>query len=938
MSTRSREVRLGVVMFGGVSLAVYINGVSQELYRAVRGRGMYRLLKALTDSEIVVDILSGASAGGINSVLLATALCNETDFASTAKLWREGADIAPLLSMDDESGEVPHRHPKDSVLDGEYHHRQLQAALTTLVGAGTTPAAPGAPGENRYSSAISELDLFVTATDMDGQKSRWRDALNHEIELEDHRVLFRLKHRAGRNTPFAGNAAADGSPTGGASVLGVNIEALTTISHITSCFPGAFVPRKVTIPVSVGGGHDHFNSPLEAVDARLSYWGKLKPFQGAHAQSPRQAIFMDGGVLKNRPITSTIGAIFSRLADRQVSRYMLYVDPDPSPVSSCAPLHLDANDPARRLFPVGLAAASGLPRFESINGDLAQVELHNQQVRRYEGVVKEAAAAALAGSPAVSGDETPTARAYRRARIAGLAAAVMEAVLASQVSPAYPLPGQRPAVPELPTLIDRLCLFSGLSELLQQLDVLFGFRRLVHITYSVDEARPGGLQERQAPGRRVWVALPKNDGTTVRFAIDHELLVAINRQIELYEVVRARLESELKVFEPQAQRDFGDERFWFERAKRAQDILRRLPRPQCFSGTGTGVGAGIVMDTELTALRDRRGASAERSLDDGTSFFRAAEAYERRLLEGTQLRELHERFGQIDEVAYPLELVSEIRSRDQIRTVRISPLDSKRGLAGKFKKKLCGAQLADFGAFFKASWRSNDLMWGRLDGASQLLDLLLDANRLENLDPHVLRANLEDALGKSLNLQAVFPHLPDHDRKLLQDWLENVSSPVACEAAAARTALDDGPTFRGLWARAVQLEILVQELPEVLRHAVQETTGSEKANWSGPLNALTSMAPLELGKFVEGYFDPEHYKISEELLPGAMDPARLRALLTAGRSHLKGALLASLPTNTFGRMVHGAANAMLSAALWLVATAWQRGKLRTSSRERAPEV
>ena len=38
---------------------------------------------------------------------------------------------------------------------------------------------------------------------------------------------------------------------------------------------------------------------------------------------------MDGGVLENKPFTSTIDAIFSRLADRQVSRYLLYVDPDP---------------------------------------------------------------------------------------------------------------------------------------------------------------------------------------------------------------------------------------------------------------------------------------------------------------------------------------------------------------------------------------------------------------------------------------------------------------------------------------------------------------------------------------------------------------------------------------------------------------------------------
>jgi predicted acylesterase/phospholipase RssA len=73
---KSREVRLGIVMYGGVSLAIYIYGVAHELFRAVRGRGIYKLLKAVTDSDIVVDVISGTSAGGINGVLLGYALSN----------------------------------------------------------------------------------------------------------------------------------------------------------------------------------------------------------------------------------------------------------------------------------------------------------------------------------------------------------------------------------------------------------------------------------------------------------------------------------------------------------------------------------------------------------------------------------------------------------------------------------------------------------------------------------------------------------------------------------------------------------------------------------------------------------------------------------------------------------------------------------------------
>jgi hypothetical protein len=33
-------------MYGDVSLAIYINGAAQEFFRAVRGRGVYKFIKA----------------------------------------------------------------------------------------------------------------------------------------------------------------------------------------------------------------------------------------------------------------------------------------------------------------------------------------------------------------------------------------------------------------------------------------------------------------------------------------------------------------------------------------------------------------------------------------------------------------------------------------------------------------------------------------------------------------------------------------------------------------------------------------------------------------------------------------------------------------------------------------------------------------------------
>ena len=126
-----QEFRLGLVVYGGVSLAIYMNGVCREFYNAVRGRGIYKLVKALTDSDIIVDVISGTSAGGINGVLLSYALTNSdkhtaVDFKDFAQIWRESGDIAKLL-----------RHPDlkptqaiNSVLDGEdYYQASLAEAF-----------------------------------------------------------------------------------------------------------------------------------------------------------------------------------------------------------------------------------------------------------------------------------------------------------------------------------------------------------------------------------------------------------------------------------------------------------------------------------------------------------------------------------------------------------------------------------------------------------------------------------------------------------------------------------------------------------------------------------------------------------------------------------------------------------------------------------------
>jgi hypothetical protein len=93
-----RELRLCLVMYGGVSLAVYMNGVAREYFDLVRGRGVWGIFKRLADVDAVVDVISGASAGGLNGLFLAYAICGHREFGTMVDLWRNRAGIEALLA------------------------------------------------------------------------------------------------------------------------------------------------------------------------------------------------------------------------------------------------------------------------------------------------------------------------------------------------------------------------------------------------------------------------------------------------------------------------------------------------------------------------------------------------------------------------------------------------------------------------------------------------------------------------------------------------------------------------------------------------------------------------------------------------------------------------------------------------------------------------
>ena len=122
-SGTTKELRLALVCYGGSSLAIYMHGVTKELHRLVRasalarrGAGGWRRVaeraRASTGgcsarspsatgkgvrTRVVVDVVAGTSAGGINGVCLAKALAHNLSLDVFRDLWFERGDIDELL-------------------------------------------------------------------------------------------------------------------------------------------------------------------------------------------------------------------------------------------------------------------------------------------------------------------------------------------------------------------------------------------------------------------------------------------------------------------------------------------------------------------------------------------------------------------------------------------------------------------------------------------------------------------------------------------------------------------------------------------------------------------------------------------------------------------------------------------------------------------------
>ncbi len=753
MAAAAQEIRIAMALNGGVSLAVWMGGCAVELDRARRAGApgkepprIYDALCACFGRRLVIDILSGASAGGINGALLSAAMVSgrklDVEFVRTQ--WLDLGDLGDLLYPTT-------KEDPPSLMNGELFHKRILQAFEGVLG--INPKAPGYEA-CKTSSPVRPLapSLDVTMTDVFGVEKRFPDSWGGELIAREHRPRFKFREASHFSAP-----------------------ALAAAARTSASFPVAFEPWPVKGGPQVLAG------------------------------LPGSTYGIDGGLLDNAPIKAALDLIPSKRADSRVLRYVCYLNGDPVLPSE------ELNTAAPELSDIG-GYVINLPRAAPFVDQLYAIKRAVERPQLSESVQLPLLRMDLETLLTVAGGLFD---AYRKRRTMES----LEEMLGdpSEASAAMALlEGTGGSLPWIPRSIARDSSPFGPWR--------WGMRpaqRILHLLLDLLRPEIGRADDELRPILR-----------RARDTIDAQLETLGDAREQ---VLASRNENNPSTFRKEEPLDRLE--------KAVETTLAEAPKALAAVQAGAAALHGVVVEH-----RDALGASPAAALfrdtvgaDDWFSTFL------RRVLAIEVIRR-----------AFASE--AEIESAQELRFVQLTPAaPSPIFTTGPLRlpspasadEKLAGVGLGHFAGFYRRSWRANDFMWGRLDAAARIVDLLLDrpADAIEVGSPEIWQKEAEkrsECLVEAL--------LPEGDEKLTQtrQWLlqealddvatrdgatpETAPSTAALKkqvrarieaelmAAGPNGETTDMPFTRTVFQRAAQLEIVVDELPVIRR----ETTADSK--------------------------------------------------------------------------------------------------------------
>ena len=887
----TQTIRLATTMTGGVSLAIWMGGVTRELnllceastwrgslksmtsIRPVADakdsdsavRGLYLRLIDLLDVSVSVDVLSGTSAGGINAALLGLSRIRGLDLGELRKLWIDIGSMERLL-----------RDPTESDFPSlMYGDKVILQKLDDLLGKLKTCRQLGVPGFNRSVWDPPRTSLFITTTLLDGEVGRFTDSYGTVVQDTDHRGLF----------TFTEQDLAKGC-----------VDELALAARSSSSFPAAFEPAFLPFTEAIKESKKALSHP-----AMADYAGITRPHWVA-----------DGGLLANRPLAPLLQAVFDRPADRETRRVLLYIVPSAggAPNQLTAPsLETFDNPPA---LGTSLLKDLGAILAQSISAEIRSIRDHNDT--RDEASDSRLRLAELGRDrPLLTAGLLDDYRARVGAALARPVISALSRLISTMPAPDKPVASGQPAMPaawglelrdpestlancraaaqhaitktwlNVPEDYPSLATFGRpafdgakaiVLTILRNAYLLSesGSDRIalsvaVNATHSAFRPAQSNRQQRPRPAFIVQETVQEHpqDGlaevskaAAERYA--RELFVAPN---PVTKPTGEPVGTLTEAWQSLAQ-VVVDNTVLLRRVSNKVPIASGVDYYDARSRTAIRAGAArtvtIYLDYLITTADNPGALPAEQGPEGVPADLSNVQVEAALSLEiATRLFALHATHRALSpgvgDVPQRLELI-------QVSADTRTLLDVSKQTAAS---KLTGMQLHHFGAFYKSSWRANDWMWGRLDGAGWLVHLLLDPKRIAVAARQAPATQESDWASDWFfkKLQEIAGPVPEDDLKSDDDTESNVINEQRVRKELAYLDDTDRPLpkslpMTALWVAATwQRWIVVNELPilaeEIDKCAPEGTTAwtrevlpSKAAPRSMPVEQLTPMASLFL--------------------------------------------------------------------------------------------
>lgn len=824
---KEKELRIALVCFGGVSLAVYMYGISKEILKLVRASSAlhaiidrserstaaffdkfdhddpeydtdeiyFELLRDIgrtLELRVIVDVIAGASAGGINGTMLARALSHDLPMGALRDLWLNHADVSDLLAPDARAGAASKLILRPAVwllgatgLWASIKDREVRRNLSLFVRSRwfEPPLSGPRMSELMYNAVTSMtdrrsgnrsllpvghgLDLYVAVTDYYGYEQPIQIHNPPIIHEREHRHILHFGYRQQANGEVVSDFALE------------NAAALAFAARATSSFPGMFPPAQIEEMDDFVARHS-IDWPRRAEFIARNFG----PYSRINID-PANVCFIDGSVLNNRPFRHATAAIRDRPAYRAVDRRLVYIDPDPA-----------QSAPSRRNLPGFFStlkgALSDLPSADPVADELGWVTNFNDRVKLLREIIENArpnVSQFVAGIIGTFPDRPVGSEQIRAWRERINAQVTIDAGFAYEGYIRLKLASVRAYIASLIAGLRGAPPHSQFARAVAEIVDVWATE--TGVVYSNDQ-HAAEHREAAATAHRLprWTELVLDFDVDYRKRRLHFLIEGLNRLYQFSEKMhfqdrnwRAVDALKRSFYNSLESLNRREDVAAFKASTRdlAEDLFRSAPP----AGDAEKLKAYALLFVQrhreaMDDLIDR--LAEEIDLDSSTNDIDI-------LLASTDPEQWHPQarrdvlidylgFPFWDVLTFPVMPWREVGELHEILVDRISPEDAT--TLGEFSGSavLKGVGFAHFAAFFSRAYRENDYLLGRIHALDRLIDIVCNSAKLDDKSQHNSIA--------ALKLRG-FTRILDAEEKFLPNSVELIAKLRRSIAVQART-------------------------------------------------------------------------------------------------------------------------------------------------------